>query len=191
MSASEKSLSERETEVVAKATRRRFTLEYKRRIVRDADSCKTPGAVGALLRREGLYSSHLAVWRAARERGELAGVKKRGPAPRAVDPRDKTITAQAGEIMPWKHRAERAEALVELQKTWRRCWGRRSRTRSPDDEGNRAWLAPRHHAHLRGPQLAAGDVLPAPAAPECSGAAPTVGAGAQPGRTRDRSRAAA
>ncbi len=117
MSASEKSLSERETEVVAKPRRRRFTLEYKRRIVREADSCKTPGAVGAVLRREGLYSSHLAVWRAARERGELVGApKKRGPAPRAVDPRDKTITAQAREIMRWKHRAERAEALVEVQK---------------------------------------------------------------------------
>ena len=67
-------------EVVAKARGRRFTLEYKRKIVREADACKAPGAVGALLRREGLYSSHLTTWRAARERGELAGVpKKRGP----------------------------------------------------------------------------------------------------------------
>ncbi|PYN91954.1 MAG: transposase [Candidatus Rokuibacteriota bacterium] len=102
---------------MAKPARRRFTLEYKRKVVREADACKAPGAVGALLRREGLYSSHLAVWRAARERGELAGApKKRGPAPRAMDPRDKTITEQAREIARWKHRAERAEALVELQK---------------------------------------------------------------------------
>ena len=56
-------------EVVAKATRRRFTVEYKRKIVREADGCKTPGTVGALLRREGLYFSHLTTWRAARERG--------------------------------------------------------------------------------------------------------------------------
>ena len=117
MSAPERNASERDTEVLAKPARRRFTLEYKRKIVREADGCKTPGAVGALLRREGLYSSHLAVWRAARERGELAGApKKRGPVPPAVDPRDKTITAQAREIVRWKHRAERAEALVELQK---------------------------------------------------------------------------
>jgi transposase len=117
MNAAERNQGERETEVVAKPTRRRFTLEYKRRIVREADGCKTPGAVGAVLRREGLYSSHLAVWRAARERGELLGAsKKRGPAPRAVDPRDKTITVQARELVRWKHRAERAEALVELQK---------------------------------------------------------------------------
>jgi transposase-like protein len=60
-------------EVVAKATCRRFTVEYKRKIVREADACMTPGTVGALLRREGLYSSHLTTWRAARERGELAG----------------------------------------------------------------------------------------------------------------------
>jgi transposase-like protein len=117
MNGAERNQRERETEVVAKPSRRRFPLEYKRKIVREADGCKTLGAVGALLRREGLYSSHLATWRAARERGELAGApKKRGPAPRAVDGRDKTITTQAREIARWKHRAERAEALVELQK---------------------------------------------------------------------------
>ena len=64
-------------EVVAKATRRQFTVEYKRKIVREADGCKTPGAIGALLRREGLYSSHLTTWRAACERGDLAGAPKK------------------------------------------------------------------------------------------------------------------
>src|SRR5436190_904046 len=73
MSALEQARGGPAIEVVAKATRRRFTVEYKRKIVREADGCKTPGAVGALLRREGLYSSHLTTWRAARERGELAG----------------------------------------------------------------------------------------------------------------------
>ena len=117
MNAAERNGSERETEVVAKPTRRRFTLEYKRQIVREADGGKTPGAVGALLRREGLYSSHLAGWRAARERGELAGAaKKRGPARRVVDPRDKQITELARERTRWQQRAERAEALVALQK---------------------------------------------------------------------------
>ena len=99
MSALEQALGGPEIEVVAKATRRRFTVEYKRKILREADGCKTPGAVGALLRREGLYSSHLTTWRAARERGELAGApKKRGPARRVVDPRDKKIAEQAREI---------------------------------------------------------------------------------------------
>jgi len=117
MSATERALSEPETEVVAKATRRRFTAEYKRKILRDAEACRTPGAIGALLRREGLYSSHLTTWRAARDRGELAGpTKKRGPLPGPRDARDKVITAQTREIARWKARAERAEALVELQK---------------------------------------------------------------------------
>src|SRR5204862_4462809 len=96
MSALEQARGGPASEVVAKATRRRFTVEYKRQIVREADGCKTPGAVGALLRREGLYSSHLAVWRAARERGEGAGApKKRGPVARAVDPGDTAIATQA------------------------------------------------------------------------------------------------
>ena len=104
-------------ELVAKATRRRFTVEYKRGIVREAYACKTPGAIGALLRREALYSSHLTTWRAARERGELAGApKKRGPARRVTDPRDKRITELERDSTRWRKRAERAEALVELQK---------------------------------------------------------------------------
>ena len=117
MSATGKALAAAGVEVVAKARRRRFTLEYKRKIVREADACKAPGAVGALLRREGLYSSHLTTWRAARERGELAGAQKnRGPIPQAPDPRDKKIAELERERTRWQKRAERSEALVELQK---------------------------------------------------------------------------
>src|SRR2546428_8521624 len=80
-----------EVEVVAKAERRRFTAEYKRRIVREADRCTKPGEIGALLRREGLYWSALTTWRAARGRGGLEGVapKTRGPKGGPPDPRDK------------------------------------------------------------------------------------------------------
>jgi transposase len=107
-----------EVEVVAKAERRRFTAEYKRRIVREADRCTKPGEIGALLRREGLYSSHLVTWRAARDRGELEGLspKKRGPKVAPPDPRDKKIAEQEREIARWQKRAERAEAFVEVQK---------------------------------------------------------------------------
>jgi transposase len=107
-----------EIEVVAKAERRRFTAEYKRRIVREADRCTKPGEIGALLRREGLYSSLLTTWRAARERGELEGLsaKKRGPKVVPPDPRDKRIVEQEREITRWRKRAERAEALVDVQK---------------------------------------------------------------------------
>jgi transposase len=115
MSALEQAQGGQVIEVVAKATRRRFTVEYKRKIVREADACKTPGAVGALLRREGLYSSHLTTWRAARERGDLVGApKKRGPARRVADPRDKQLAEQTREITRWQQRAARAEALVAL-----------------------------------------------------------------------------
>jgi transposase len=107
-----------EVEVVAKAERRRFAAEYKRRIVREADRCTKPGEIGALLRREGLYSSLLTTWRAARDRGELAGLspKKRGPKVAPPDPRDKKMAELEREVARQTKRAERAEAFVELQK---------------------------------------------------------------------------
>ena len=107
-----------EVEVLEKAKRRRFSLEYKRRIVREADRCRKPGEVGALLRREGLYSSHLSSWRAARDRGELggSGTRKRGPEPKAPDASAKRIARLEQENRKLRKRAERAEGLVEVQK---------------------------------------------------------------------------
>ena len=104
-----------EVEVLAKAKRRRFTLEYKRRIVRAADRCRKPGEIGALLRREGLYSSHLSAWRAARELGGQ-GARKRGPEAKLADPSAKRIVQLEQENRRLRQRAERAEALVEVQK---------------------------------------------------------------------------
>jgi transposase len=107
-----------EVEVVAKATRRRFTAAYKRKVLRAADACTQPGAIGALLRREGLYSSHLTTWRAQRERGELLGLtpKQRGPAPTPKHPLAAKVVALEREVTRQTARAARAEALVELQK---------------------------------------------------------------------------
>ena len=107
-----------ETEVMAKATRRQFTAAYKRRVLQEADRCEQPGEIGALLRREGLYSSHLTAWRAARARGELAGAgpKRRGPKPRPVSADVKRIRQLERENQRLRARAERAEALVEVQK---------------------------------------------------------------------------
>ena len=108
----------RETEVVAKATRRRFTAEYKRRVLQEAERAQAPGEVGALLRREGLYSSHLASWRAARERTELAGLapKRRGPKPKVRDERDRRIADLERETKRLRKHLERAEAVIEVQK---------------------------------------------------------------------------
>jgi transposase len=111
------SIPMQETEVLAKPTRRRFTAEEKRRILRLADEC-APGQQGALLRKEGIYSSTLAGWRAARARGELDALtpKKRGPKAAAVDPRETEIAELKRALAKSEARAKRAEALVEIQK---------------------------------------------------------------------------
>jgi transposase-like protein len=104
-------------EVPANGKRRRFTNEYKREILAKADKCKKPGETGELLRREGLYSSHLASWRSQRAAGELGGkTKKRGPKPKPVDPGAKRIAELERENAKLRARAERAEFLVEMQK---------------------------------------------------------------------------
>jgi transposase len=107
-----------EVEVLAKPERRRFTVEYKLGILREADRCVRPGELGALLRREGLYSSTLSNWRRARDRGDLSGtgMRKRGPEGRLVDSRDRQIRDLERENRRLKSRLERAEALIDVQK---------------------------------------------------------------------------
>jgi transposase len=107
-----------EVEVVAKAERRRFTAEYKLRVLHEADRCKQPGEIGALLRREGLYWSNLITWRKQRQSGELAGLrgKRRGPKRREKNPLANRVTELERENARLKRRAERAEGIVELQK---------------------------------------------------------------------------
>ena len=92
--------------------------EMARRILKEAAACTERGELGALLRREGLYSSHLNEWRKQAARGELAGLtpRKRGRKAKAVDPRDKELERLKRENARLTHRAQRAEALVELQK---------------------------------------------------------------------------
>lgn len=105
-------------EVTAKAKRRRFSAQYKLRILREADAAAQVGGIGELLRREGLYSSHLSTWRRERERGELEGLaaKKRG---RKADP-DKALAQEnerlARENARLEQRLAQAEAIIEIQK---------------------------------------------------------------------------
>jgi len=96
-------------ELVERASRRRFTAEYKLRILREADACTQPGEIGALLRREGLYSSHLTQWRQARDAGALEALQRPRGRKRS-DPRE----AENAEL---RRRLERAEA--ELSKARR------------------------------------------------------------------------
>jgi transposase-like protein len=96
-------------ELVELAKRRRFTAEYKARILAEADGCTGPGEIGELLRREGLYTSHLTYWRKQRKDGALRELgKTRGRKP--TDKRDAQLAAVT-------RRAERAES--ELAKARR------------------------------------------------------------------------
>ena len=102
-------------EVPAKARRRQFSPEYRLRILKEADACKDPGQLGALLRREGLYSSNLVTWRRQRDARALVGMKeqKRGPKPRREDPR---LKQKDREIARLQRRLKQAETVIEVQK---------------------------------------------------------------------------
>ena len=103
------------TEIVAKAQRRQYTAEYKLRILREVEACQGSGEIGALLRREGLYSSNLTNWRRQRESGELDGLSahKRGP---KVDPQAAELARLKRENERLQERLRKAELIIEVQK---------------------------------------------------------------------------
>lgn len=104
-------------EVRERRIHRRMTAEYKLRILREADSCDS-GELGALLRREGLYSSYLVRWRKQRERGTLSALatRKRGRKENPDQPLLKKIVAQECEIDRLKKRLKQAETIIDVQK---------------------------------------------------------------------------
>ena len=106
--------------IPTRPTRRTYTAAYKLEILRQADAALStgePGAVGALLRREGLYTSHLANWRAQRETGELAALepKKRGPAPTRNPLADEVARLQR-ENTKLQEKLRKAEIVIDVQK---------------------------------------------------------------------------
>ena len=112
-------------EVVGKAKRRVFSAAYKQRILEEADACTEPGGIGALLRREGLYSSHLSAWRSKRRMKGLSGLKpkKRGPTAKVVTPEARRIAElekKTRRLEREKGRLEaklkRADLMLEIQK---------------------------------------------------------------------------
>ena len=96
-------------EVVAKPKRRKFTAQYRLRILEEAESCTQPGEVGRLLRREGLYSSHLTEWRRARREGSLQGLtpSKRGRKPAERNPLRRRCTSSRRKWLGWRRSAHR------------------------------------------------------------------------------------
>ena len=105
-------------EVVEKPVRRRFTVEYKVGILAEADACTEMGQVGELLRREGLYSSHLSNWRRQRDEGVLAGLrpKRRGRKSKAKNPvadENERLRRENGRL---KEKLRQAELIIDVQK---------------------------------------------------------------------------
>ena len=105
-------------EVTERAARRRFTAEYKLRMVRQADACAGSGELGALLRREGLYSSHLTTWRRQWEQGSLAALspKRRGRPAAPSSPLAHRVAELERENVQLTHRLRQAETIISVQK---------------------------------------------------------------------------
>lgn len=119
-------------EVVAKPKRRQHSAEYKLRILQELDACSGKGEIGAVLRREGLYSSLVSKWREQREKGSLNGLsgQKRGP---KVDPNATELARLQRENKRLKEQLERAELIIEVQKKVARLMGE---TPPPSNEDN-------------------------------------------------------
>jgi transposase len=101
-------------EVGAKAKRRRFSAEYKLAILREADTCTRPGEIGALLRREGLYSSHLVDWRRQRDAGALQALaRRRGRAP--ADPVNAEVERLRRDHQRLAAKLDQAQRIIEIQ----------------------------------------------------------------------------
>jgi len=105
-------------EVSEKKFRRRFTAKYKLSILQEADSCTDPGQLGALLRREGLYSSNLTTWRRQREQGILTGLtpKKRGRKNKPQNPLANQVARLEKENRKLRLKLKQAETIIDVQK---------------------------------------------------------------------------
>ena len=105
-------------EVVAKPKRRQFTAPYRLRILEKADRCTEPGEVGRLLRREGLYSSHLTAWRKARRNGALRGLasQKRGAKPKARNPLEPKVRELEAKVARLEKKLHKVHTILDVQK---------------------------------------------------------------------------
>ncbi len=111
------SLGGPDSEVLAKPKRRRFTAEYRLRILEEVERCTGAGEVGQLLRREGLYSSHLANWRKARREGALRGLrsKKRGAKPKASNPLELKVRELEAKVARLEKDLHTAHTILDVQ----------------------------------------------------------------------------
>lgn len=104
-------------EVTLKRPRRRtFTAKYKLKILQQADACTAPGAIAALLRREGLYSSHLVEWRRRRDEVALAAMNRKTGRPPKLSPEGQRVLALEKDKLRLEKQVRRLELMVEFQK---------------------------------------------------------------------------
>jgi transposase-like protein len=123
-------------EVVAMAERRRFTAKEKLRILEEAEACREPGEIGALVRREGIYSSYLSRWRRARDQGQLTALssKKRGPKTSAGKSLKEEVAKLRRENERLQARLEQAEVIIEVQKKLSQLLGASPETNEGDGQ---------------------------------------------------------
>lgn len=114
----DRAVSDPDPAVAAVARRRRFTGAYKLGILSEVDDCTASGEIGTILRREGLYSSHLSKWRQQQERGALAGLtpKKRGRKAQPVNPLRGRVAELEKETQRLRRKLEQAETIIAVQK---------------------------------------------------------------------------
>jgi transposase len=160
-------------EVVPVAQRRRFSAGEKLRILEEAEACTEPGEFGALLRREGIYSSYVSRWRQARDRGQLTalGEQQRGPKPATEAALTREVARLRRENERLQARLDQAEAIIEVQKNSRNYLGRVPRgtraTRSDDRSGGRAGRKGGRVERMSGPGSPAKQFVPCSEAQAC------------------------
>ena len=141
------------SELTSTPTRRSFTAKYKLRILDETDRAADAGGISAILRREGLYSSALTDWRRARAADALRALQPRlrGPQKAPVNPLQADLTKANTQVAALRRRLDQAEAIIAIQKKWRRCWARWSRrsTTATDPDGGGCGLACRWRRRRR------------------------------------------
>ena len=123
-------------EVPEKKRRRKFTAQYKLRILAEAEACKESGQIGVLLRREGLYSSNLTLWKKQKEEGLLEALspKKRGRTERQKNPLTQKVAQLERENERLKKKLKKAEIIIDVQKKISQILG--ISQNQPGDEDN-------------------------------------------------------
>jgi transposase-like protein len=133
--ASDKSSGRPDPEVPEKRPRRKFTARYKLEVLKKADACTQPGELGALLRKEGLYSSNLTTWKRQRDQGVLDAMspKKRGRKKIEKNPLAQEVATLQKENERLRRKLKKAEIIIEFQKKISEMLGI---SQDPDEESN-------------------------------------------------------